>query len=165
MSSPPWRLATPDANNGQYDGNGTRMRPVTVGFYAVLRGADGAGQGRGSAVQTGLQGLHRSPQFFQIGKAGVQLLPGGGAVHVGGEIQRLQLGGGAADGPAKGIHRPQRIGGRGGLGRRRGQLGGHHPAVSADDAPCVLAVGRDHDVLQKAVLLHFPQNVAKIILS
>ena len=43
--------------------------------------------------------------------------------------------------------------------------GGHHPAVSADDAPCVLAVGRDHDVLQKAVLLHFPQNVAKIILS
>ena len=32
--------------------------------------------------------------------------------------------------------------------------GGHHPAVSADDAPCVLAVGRDHDVLQKAVLLH-----------
>ena len=52
-----------------------------------------------------------------------------------------------------------------GLGGGGGQLGGHHPAVSADDAPCVLAVGRDHDVLQKAVLLHFPQNVAKIILS
>ena len=141
------------------------MRPVTVVFYGVLRGADGAGQGRESAVQTGFQGLHRPPQFLQIGKAGVQLFPGGGAVHVGGEIQRLQLCGGAADGPAKGIHRPQRIGGRGGLGRRRGQLGSHHPAVSADDAPCILAVGRDHDVLQKAVLLHFPQNVAKIILS
>ena len=133
--------------------------------YAFCAVRTARGRGGGSAVQTGFQGLHRSPQFLQIGKAGVQLFPGGGAVHVGGEIQRLQLGGGAADGPAKGIHRPQRIGGRGGLGRRRGQLGGHHPAVSADDAPCVLAVGRDHDVLQKAVLLHFPQNVAKIILS
>ena len=29
--------------DGQYDGNGTHTRPVTVGFYAVLRGADGAG--------------------------------------------------------------------------------------------------------------------------
>ena len=103
------------------------MHPVTVVFYEVLQsgvrilhGADGAGQGRGSAVQTGFQGFHRPPQFLQIGKAGVQLFPGGGAVHVGGEIQRLQLGGGTADGPAKGIHRPQRIGGRGGLGRRRG---------------------------------------------
>ena len=133
--------------------------------YAFCAVRTARGRGGGSAVQTGFQGLHRSPQFLQIGKAGVQLFPGGGAVHVGGEIQRLQLRGGAADGPAKGIHRPQRIGGRGGLGRRRGQLGGHHPAVSADDAPCVLAVGRDHDVLQKAVLLHFPQNVAKIILS
>ena len=99
--------------NGQYDGNGTHTRPVTVGFYAVLRGADGAGQGRRSAVQTSLQGLHRSPQFLQIGKAGVQFFPGGGAVHVGGEIQRLQLSGGTPDGPTKGIHRPQRIGGRG----------------------------------------------------
>ena len=71
------------------------MRPVTVVFYGVLRGADGAGQGRESAVQTGFQGLHRPPQFLQIGKAGVQLFPGGGAVHVGGEIQRLQLRGGA----------------------------------------------------------------------
>ena len=69
--------------------------PLPLAFYAVLRGADSAGQGRGSAVQTGFQGLHRSPQFFQIGKAGVQLFPGGGAVHVGGEIQRLQLRGGA----------------------------------------------------------------------
>ena len=41
----------------QYDGNGTRMRPVTVVSYEVLqsgvrvlRGADGAGQGRGSTV-------------------------------------------------------------------------------------------------------------------
>jgi len=67
----------------------------TVVFYAVLRGADGAGQGRGSAVQTGFQSLYRPPQFLQIGKAGVQLFPGGGAVHVGGEIQRLQLRGGA----------------------------------------------------------------------
>ena len=89
------------------------MRPVTVVFYGGLRGADGAGQGRGSAVQTGFQGLHRSPQLLQIGKAGVQLLPGGGAVHVGGEIQRLQLRSGAPDSPAEGIHRPQRIGGRG----------------------------------------------------
>ena len=47
------------------------MRPVTVVFYEVLqsgvrvlRSADGAGQGRGSAVQTGFQGLHRSPQFL-----------------------------------------------------------------------------------------------------
>ena len=143
-----------------------RMR-VPLPLFSMRFCAARTARGRGgrSAVQTGFQGFHRSPQFFQIGKAGVQLFSGGGAVHVGGEIQRLQLGGGAADGPAKGIHRPQRIGGRGGLGRRRGQLGGHHPAVSADDAPCVLAVGRDHDVLQKAVLLHFPQNVAKIILS
>ena len=103
-----------------------RIAPGTVVFYAVLRGADGAGQGRGSAVQTGFQGLHRSPQFLQIGKAGVQLFPGGGAVHIGGEIQRLQLRGRAADGPAKGIHRPQRIGGRGGLGRRRGPVSYTH---------------------------------------
>ena len=103
------------------------MRPVTVVFYdilqsgvRVLRGADSAGQGGRSAIQTGFQGLHRPPQFLQIGKAGVQLFPGGGAVHVGGEIQRLQLRGGTADGPAKGIHGPQRIGGRGGLGRRWG---------------------------------------------
>ena len=72
-----------------------QIAPGTVVFYAVLRGADGAGQGRGSAVQTDFQGLHRSPQLLQIGKAGVQLFPGGGAVHVGGEIQRLQLRGGA----------------------------------------------------------------------
>lgn len=139
--------------------------PLPLGSMRFCAARTARGQGRGSAVQTGFQGLHRSPQLLHIGKAGVQLFPGGGAVHVGGEIQRLQLCGGAPDGPAKGIHRPQRIGGRGGLGRRRGQLGGHHPAVSADDAPCVLAVGRDHDVLPKAVLLHFPQNVAKIILS
>lgn len=57
--------------NGQYDGNGTRMRPVTVVSYVVLqsgvrvlRGAYSAGRGRGSAVQTGFQGLHRSPQFL-----------------------------------------------------------------------------------------------------
>ena len=72
-----------------------QIAPGTVVFYSVFRGADGAGQGRGSAVQTDFQGLHRSPQLLQIGKAGVQLFPGGGAVHVGGEIQRLQLRGGA----------------------------------------------------------------------
>lgn len=80
------------------------MRPVTVVFYdilqsgvRVLRGAYSAGQGRGSAIQTGFQGLHRPPQLLQIGKAGVQLFPGGGAVYICGEIQRLQLRDGAAD--------------------------------------------------------------------
>ena len=98
------------------------MRPVTVVFYGGLRGADGAGQGRGSAVQTGFQGLHRSPQFFQIGKAGVQLFPGGDPVlRV--QLQTLELGGGAPDGATEGVHRPQRVGGDG-LRRRHGQLGG-----------------------------------------
>ena len=143
--------------DGQYDGNGTHTRPVTVVFYEVLQsgvrvlhGADGAGQGRRSAVQTSLQGLHRSPQFLQIGKAGVQFFPGGGAVHVGGEIQRLQLSGGTPDGPTKGIHRPQRIGGRGGLGRRRGQLGGFRPGDGPVDKAREVPVG----VVVSDVFLH-----------
>ena len=90
--------------------NGWRGKSLSRRSEAVKKrgkvpGANRTGHGRflcgfarrrgASAVQTGLQGLHRSPQLLQIGKAGVQLFPGGGAIHIGGEIQRLQLRGGA----------------------------------------------------------------------
>ena len=73
------------------------------------------------------------------------------AMSKGGEAAPVDIG--AHQRPQLGelIRIPADFTGDGGLAQLPG---GHHPAVSADDAPCVLAVGRDHDVLQKAVLLH-----------